>query len=426
MRVLFVTPYPVSRIRIRSYGFISQLAKQHDITALALCTDEKDRADIQELQNQGIAIIPIYEKRSQKLLRSLGALGKQLPLQVAYDAAPALRAAIQEQVSTQHFDILHIEFIRALGSLPDSIPLPVIWDAVDCISQLYEQGARFGATAMMRLIGKREARLTRVFELQQLQRFRHVLVTSERDRQALLSLMGTSSAAGSEKTCAEITVLPHGVDQEYFAPRTEARQPGTLVFTGKMSFHANIAGVLTLVQQILPRVWQQRPDVRLIIAGSSPPAVVRRLARDPRIEVTGYVHDLRPYITQAQVAVHPLPYAVGIQNKVLEAMASGTPVVASSSASAGLQAVSGRDLMIADDPDVFAATVLRLLDDTALWNKLAANGPAYIAEHHSWERLLQQLTAIYTRARETKALMVSTSLARGRTDSDDAKRIFVQ
>lgn len=408
MRVLFVTPYPVSRIRIRSYGFVSQLARKHDVTVCALGMDESAQADMQDLRRQGIMISGIQEKRAQKFLRCLGTLGTRLPLQVAYDAAPALRAAIRAQLSSGQFDLLHVEFIRALGALPDSLPLPVVWDAVDCISQLYEQGARFGATPMLRLIGRQEARRVRAFELEQLRRFRHVLVTSERDRQALLALARGGEA--HEKRLAEITVLPHGVDQHYFSPRTGPGQAETLIFTGKMSFHANIAGVLTLVRQILPRIWKQRPGVRLIIAGSNPPEAVRRLAADPRIEVTGYVPDLRPYLERAQVAVSPLPYAVGMQNKVIEAMASGTPVITSSSACAGLQAVPDRDLLLADEPEAFAAAVLRVLDDRALWNSLVEHGLAYIAQHHNWEPIIERLTAVYERAIQAEKLITPAHL----------------
>lgn len=412
MRVLFVTPYPVSRIRIRSYGFVSQLARQHELTVLALCAGERDQADMQDLERQGIAIRGIQEKRTRKVLRGLGALGTHTPLQVAYDAAPALRAALREQLASGRFDILHVEFIRALGALPGSLPLPVIWDAVDCISQLYEQGALFGATPLLRLIGHREARRTRAFELAQLRRFRHIVVTSRRDRQALLALAGAGGDAADTTALAEITVLPHGVDQQYFSPWSGPREPETLVFTGKMSFHANIAGVLTLVKEILPRIWEQRPGVRLIIAGSNPPAAVRHLAQDPRILVTGYVPDLRPYLARAQVAVSPLPYAVGIQNKILEAMASGTPVVASPSAAAGLEALPGRDLLLAHDPAAFAIAVLRVLDDRALWRKLAENGLAYITRYHDWEHALAQLNAVYARAIDAANLGAPTSEAR--------------
>jgi polysaccharide biosynthesis protein PslH len=398
MRILFVTPYPISRIRVRSYGFVTQLAKQHVVEVLALCAGEKDIADMRSLQREGIAITAIEETPSHQYLRSVRALGTQLPLQVAFAAASGLRAALSQRLTSGHFDVLHIELLRALGALPDYLPIPVAWDAVDCVSQLYKQGERFGATPMMRIVGRSESRRLAAYEYEQLQRFRHVLVTSERERLALLALPGGGAAGGVRKALAEITVIPNGVDQQYFQCYSGRRRAETLVISGKMSFHANVAGVRHLVQHILPHIWKQRPGVRLIIAGSDPPAWMRHLTRDPRIEVTGYVSDLRPYIAQAQISVSPLPYAVGIQNKVLEAMALGTPVVASASAVGGLQVVDGRDLLIAEEPETFARAVLRLLDDTALRSQLAENGLTYVAACHSWEAIVDQLTGVYAHA----------------------------
>jgi glycosyltransferase involved in cell wall biosynthesis len=251
---------------------------------------------------------------------------------------------------------------------------------------------------MQRIIGPWEARRVRAYEHTQLHRFRHVLVTTERDRQALLAVAQDGNAATPEQPPAEITVLPHGIDQHYFQPYDGERRAQTLIFSGKMSFHANIAGVCSLVKDILPLIWQKRPMVRLIIAGCDPPALVRRFAKDPRIEVTGYVADLRPAIAQAQIAVCPLPYAVGIQNKVLEAMALGTPVVASTPVAAGLQAIAGRDLLVADQPAGFAAAILRLLEDQTQWHCLATHGAAYIKAYHHWDVILQQLTTVYSQA----------------------------
>ncbi|HLZ60914.1 MAG TPA: glycosyltransferase [Ktedonosporobacter sp.] len=395
MRILFVTPYPVSRIRTRSYGFVTQLAQLHKIRVLALCAGERDMADMRELQNQGIEIIAIEEKPRQQYLRSLRTLSTELPLQVAFGASPALQAEIRKQLASGQFDLVHVECIRALEALPDHLPVPVVWDAVDCVTNLYEMGARFGATTMMRLIGSNETRRVRAYERQQLQRFRHILVISERDRQGLLKLSESDvEKAGN----AEITVLAHGIDQTYFHRQDSTRQPETLIFSGKMSFHANVAGVLHLVKHIMPLIWQRRPQVRLIIAGSAPPAAVRRLARDPRITVTGYVPDLRPYIAQAQVSVSPLPYAVGIQNKVLEAMAIGTPVVTSSCSLAGMQAIAGHDLLVADQPEAFADAVLSLLEDRSLWNRISEQGWQYITNQHNWEEIIQRLSSIYADA----------------------------
>jgi glycosyltransferase involved in cell wall biosynthesis len=417
MKILFVTPYPMSRVRVRSYGFVSQLAKRHEVKVITLYSGKREEEDVRTLQKEGYNIVGIQDSVIQKAFRAFRALGTGLPLQVAFDASPGLKAAITALLNAEHFDLLHIEFVRALGALPDNLSIPVVWDAVDCISQLYEQGAQFGATPMVRFIGRGEARRTRDFEQAKLHQFRQVLVTSPRDRQALLNLVKETPDEITARSYAEITVLPHGVDRHYFQVYSGPRPADTLIFSGKMSFHANVAGALMMVKDIMPLIWKCRPQVRLVIAGSNPPGVIRHLTRDQRIVVTGYVPDIRSHIAQARVAVCPLPYAVGIQNKVLEAMALGTPVVASPSAASGLQVVVGQDLLVADTPQAFAGAVLQLLDNQALCNKLMQNGLHYIATYHDWEQIIEQLLAVYDRTIKETHMTNIRALEDARGDS---------
>lgn len=399
MRILFVIPYPLSRIRVRSYGFVQQLRKRHEVHVLALSCGKRERADVRAMVAEGIKVTAIEETYAHKVVRCLSTLSTDQPLQVAFDASQRLCEVLRTLIDSGHYDVLHIECVRALGMLPASpqlLPLPCIWDAVDCISHLYQLGAYHGTTPLLRLLGQHEARRVRVYEHQQLMHFRHILVTSPREREQLLhSIEGPESRSGQQ---AEINVLPHGLDATYFQPYTGIRQPDTLIFSGKMSFHANIAGAYLLVKQIMPLLWHTRPHVRLIIAGSDPPPSIQRLARDARITVTGYIPDLRPYIARARVALCPLPYAVGIQNKVLEAMALGTPVVASPVAVAGLQTVDGNDLLVASTPEAFVTTILKLLDDDTLWQQLSLQGRRYIEQYHCWTSILTQLETIYTQA----------------------------
>jgi glycosyltransferase involved in cell wall biosynthesis len=398
MRILFIAPYPPSKIRVRSYGFVQQLKQAHDLTLLLLCSNRREMSDVQSLQQEGYSVIAIQDRYFWKVLRTLSAFFAELPLQVAFDASPRFREAIRHQLATQQFDLVHVEFIRALGVLPEVLPVQTVWDAVDCISLLYERGKQSGATFLVRWLGALEARRMRAYERTQLFRFSDVLVTASRDRQALLDLATSGTQIEVGRTMPAVTVLPHGIDLDYFQPSPQERLPETLIFSGKMSFHANIAGVLFLVQQIMPLIWQQRPAVRLIIAGSNPPSSVRRLARRGRIEVTGYVPDLRPFIQSATIAVCPLPYAVGIQNKVLEAMALETPVVASHHAAAGLQAIPGQDLLVASEAQEFADAVLRLLADEHLRAAIGARGRNYITTFHNWEKITQQLYAVYAQS----------------------------
>src|SRR5579859_7828597 len=127
MRILFITPYPISRIHCRSYGFVTELAKQHEVTVLALCIGHKDMEDVKDLQQQGIAITTVHEQPREGYLRGLRALSSRLPLQVAYAASPALRTVIEAYLASGRFDLIHVESVRGLGALPEELPIPCVW-----------------------------------------------------------------------------------------------------------------------------------------------------------------------------------------------------------------------------------------------------------------------------------------------------------
>jgi glycosyltransferase involved in cell wall biosynthesis len=195
-------------------------------------------------------------------------------------------------------------------------------------------------------------------------------------------------------------VLPNGVDLDYFAPRPQAtpRDPATIIFTGKMSYHANTAAALDLTTQVMPHVWQQRPDAKLALVGKDPPAKLLALAGDPRIAVTGTVADLRPYLAQATVAVSPIRYGVGIQNKVLEAMAMATPVVSTPQATTALQTQAGQDLLVADTAQDIAESILALLADGELRRRIGQAGRRYVETYHNWITIVEKLEGIYRQA----------------------------
>jgi glycosyltransferase involved in cell wall biosynthesis len=146
----------------------------------------------------------------------------------------------------------------------------------------------------------------------------------------------------------------------------------------------------------MPHIWEGRPQTKLQLVGKDPTAAIRRLAeRDNRIEVSGYVPDMRDYLRVASLAIAPLVYGAGIQNKVLEAMACGIPVAASSQAVSALGAVPGRDVLVADEPQEIAAAALKLLENPPLNSQIGANGRAYVERHHDWNSIAAQLENIY-------------------------------
>jgi polysaccharide biosynthesis protein PslH len=399
MRILYITPYVPSVISVRPYNLIKGLAGQgHAITLLTL---------VPPGEADNLPIIRPYCSRVEDVsfawydaLATVGyALATGLPLQAAYGHSQRLMGILTKTLDTQSFDIVHVEHLRAsvLGTFVHG--LPKVYDAVDCISLLLERTLAANPQAKSRLMAWLDLERTRRYEGHLSGQYTHTVLTTREDQEALQALtVRYGRAAESER----ISVLPNGVDLQYFGPQNLAREEETLVFSGKMSYHANIATALYLVQEIMPLIWKERRLVKLWIVGQAPSKAVRALATDERITVTGYVPDLRPYLTRATLAISPVRYGVGIQNKVLEALACGTPVVTSPRACQTLQTRPGEDMMVGDSPAAFAEQVLRLLADSALRQQLGANGRRYVETHHHWTTVTETLQSIYVRARDQR------------------------
>jgi polysaccharide biosynthesis protein PslH len=160
--------------------------------------------------------------------------------------------------------------------------------------------------------------------------------------------------------------------------------------------------VLFLVNQIMPHVWRQKPEVKLVIVGKDPPREILALDEKAEITVTGTVKDMRPYLQQAAIAVSPITYGAGIQNKVLEAMACGTPVISTSQAVSALAVVPGRDVLVEDHPEAFANAIVQLLDDVRQQELLSSAGRRFVEKHHDWNVISSQLEVIYNHVIERK------------------------
>ena len=412
MNILFIVPYAPTLIRVRPYNLIKSLAARgHRISLATLWTSPQECNSLQDLRTLGVGVIAEPLSTWRSLRNCLRALPSRAPLQAAYCWQPALARRIQAWIEATPLDIIHVEHLRgaayglntlrtlavstAWASGSHARRPAVVYDSVDCISCLFQQAASANSTLRGRLMSRIELARTRRYEAWLAGQFRQVLVTSPVDRRALLDL-----AAHHAQPTPCICVVPNGVDLAHFGCNGEPRQPDTLVFSGKMSYHANASAALYLVRQVMPLVWAERPQVRLTIVGQGPPGPVRALAalHAPRVSVTGTVPDIRPYLHRAAVAVAPMLYAAGIQNKVLEAMAAGTPVVASPLATAALAARPEHDLLVAESAHAFARATLDLLGDAALRYELGQAGRAYVQAHHAWDGIAAQLEAVYQAA----------------------------
>ena len=382
-----VLPYPPSPIRIRPYGFVQALAQRgHRIRVLAVQPPEDREAASEALKALGVDVRGFPLSRGRTLWNAVRAWARGEPLQAGYADHPGLREALRRSLG-ESWEVIHVEHLRGALFAQEVPPERLVFDAVDSITRLFAQAQVLAPTARVRYLARLELERTRRFEAGWLSRFPRILISSPEDAAALRALAPDGRAS--------LAVIPNGVDLEFFRPQAVPRDPATLIFTGKMSYHANLAAALDLIRDIMPRIWAHRSEVRVQIVGRNPPAWLRRAARDPRVEIVGTVPDLRPYLARATLAVCPLRYAVGIQNKVLEALAMGTPVVATPPVQGGLSAVPGRDLVIAEGGEAFAAAVLRLLDSPGERAALGAAGRAYVEAHHRWEALAERLEAVY-------------------------------
>lgn len=404
MKILFVVPYVPNLVRVRPYNFIRSLAARgHQVTVFTVWSGAQERADLAHLAGLGAEIEARPLSRWRSLWNCVQVLPGKRPLQSVYSWQPSLVAHLNQQAP---YDVVHVEHLR--GSryglhLKEYTNLPVVWDSVDCITHLFEQTVASSKPGVHRWRSQLDLQRSRWYEGWLLTQFDQVLVTSPKDKAALESL--------STSDHAPVHVVPNGVDLDYFRPGTAvgdpAREPDTLIVSGKMSYHANIAMTTYLVEQIMPLVWAKRPEVRLLIVGKDPTRQLLAYAADPRITVTGMVEHLPPYLRRAAIAVAPLTYGAGIQNKILEAMACETPVITTSQAASPLQALPERDFLVADSSAPFAESILSLLNDPRRRQVMGRAGRAYVETFHDWDSIAQRLEEIYATAIQTKRAKIA-------------------
>lgn len=422
MNILFISAYVPSPIRVRPYGFIRALARRGHHITLVCGANADDRPALNALRDVCARIVTVHVSKAEMVWNALRALPGALPLQAALSFGPRLCNAVRAEDRSGRYDVAHIEHLRASALGYALFHTPAVLDSVDSISLLFERALRGSPSLKSRTLALLDLARTRAYEARYTHHFEHVIVSSPEDAWALRTLYrrlrphtdpepphwfkGATDDCDAEET---ITVVSNGVDLDYFAPQPIARESATIVFSGKMSYHANEAAALHLVRDIMPLVWARRPETRVVIAGSAPPPSVRALAHDRRVIVTGYLDDLRPAIAGATLAVAPLRYGVGIQNKVLEAMALATPVVAARQASRALHAVEGRDLLLAEQPHEYADAILGLIDNPQRAAAIGAAGRRYVEQHHTWDAAAERLEYVYGAAIEAAQHDAATS-----------------
>jgi glycosyltransferase involved in cell wall biosynthesis len=194
-----------------------------------------------------------------------------------------------------------------------------------------------------------------------------------------------------------VHVVNTGVDIDYFRPSPSPQKGSRLIFVGAFQHDPNVDAMLYFCREVFPHIRSREPECELLIVGSNPPPAVADLAVEPGIDVTGFVPDIRPLMASSAVYVVPLRLGVGIRGKILEAWSMAMAVVATSVACAGLEYREGQNLLLADDPGLFAEHVVTLLRDPSLRERLGAAGRELVLSRYGWDSAAEQLNSLYQR-----------------------------
>ena len=360
MRILFLThrlPYAPNRgDRIRAFHLLHELARRAEVDLVSLTHDADEDAHAGDLSGVVSRIATAPVRRIPNLARGIVALPTSRPLTHVLLHSAAMRPAIARMVADRAPDLV-LAYCSGVARYALDAPLravPSIVDMVDVDSEKWAELAR-ATPPPKRWIYRRERRYLSRFEAEAARHAHATLVVNERERASLARLAPD----------ANVRVLPNGIDLTAFHAAEQPAAGAAVVFCGVMNYAPNEQAARWLAEAVWPIVGRQRPDARLLLVGADPPPAVRALAaRDPSVEVTGTVADVRPYLWRSAVAAAPLKTARGIQNKVLEAIASGLPTVVTPVVFEGLPPEAAAACRVADSPDAFAAAILDLLART--------------------------------------------------------------
>ena len=395
MKVLYVChrfPYPPKRGgKIRPFNMIRHLSQQHEVTVCSLARSPREAEEA-----RGIAPyckrfeIALVDDRVQAL-RMVARLPTPAPSSFGFFRSASLARTIDGLLATEKFDLVFVHCSSVAPYVSRHAATPKILDFGDMDSQKwleYAQSKPFPLSAGYWLEGRKlvaeERRLARQFDL--------CTATTRAEWQ---TLEGYGTGTPSDW-------FPNGVDSDFFAPSAQPHEPETICFVGRMDYYPNQDSMFDFCANTLPLLRQRRPGIKLLIVGADPSAKVRRLAEIPGVTVTGSVADVRPYVHRAALMVAPLNIARGTQNKILEAMAMGVPVVASRIAAGGVDALDGEHLLTADNPQQFGEAVEQILRDSGERARLAAAGRERMLSNHSWKHSLRRLDGIIGSCLERK------------------------
>lgn len=382
MKILWVCPgflHPTTKGgQIRTLETLRELHRRHEIhfAALAdpLTPEGTERSS--EYSTRSYAIPHSVPGRDNWAFyaQALGGFFSSMPLAVSRFQSQAMRKRIEELVKEHRFDVVVCDFLAAAVNFSNLRDVVLFEHNVE--SALWDRHVENAPTRLHRVLYRQQAGRMFAYERGVCRQVRQVIAVSDADVERIRALYGVES----------VQAVPTGVDVDYFAPPEDPPAvTADLVFMGSMDWVPNVDGMLYFVEQVWPRITAEIPECRLDIVGRRPTKSILALPqRYPGITVTGTVPDVRPYLWRSKVSIVPLRIGGGTRLKIFESMAASKPVVSTTVGAEGLPLVSGESILLADDPEMFAQSCVRLLQDASLRDSIARTGRGLVASEFSW------------------------------------------
>ncbi len=384
MKILFVChrfPYPPNEGgKIRAFNMIAHLHQDHEVTVASLTETNEERQAIDGIQDHCSQYFSQHIFKPLAWLKAVLCLFSTVPSSMGYFHSWRLRKRIRQLLKQQPFDLIVVHCSSVAPFVLSAGDTPKILDFCDMDSQkwlIYSRHKPFPLS------------LAYWWEGTKLQRA---------EKKLAAKFDGSSVATAAElETLNEFETgkpgfsFPNGVDTEYFAPADSGYEANTICFMGKMNYYPNEKCMLEFCAHVFPLLRKKYPMLKLSIIGSNPTKKILALESIQGIEVTGRVDDVRPYVQQSALSVVPLTIARGTQNKILESMAMGVPVVCSKIAARGIDAIAGEHVLVASSPEEYVACISRLLDQQEERQRFANAGRARMLSHHSWDYAMREM-----------------------------------
>jgi glycosyltransferase involved in cell wall biosynthesis len=393
LRVLIASPYspypPVHGGAVRMLSLLRRLSQVADVTWVAYADtqpelDPRSTAELQKLCREVVVI--------ERDTAAVG--GILLPNKTRGFCSHLMEQQLEYFLDRDDYDVLQLEYTHLAHLMPPASP--------GLLRVLVEHDVSF--VSLARSQATAEGRLARLgfwfdwmrmlrYELAAVENADLVFTMSDTDRDVLGRYVDTR----------HVVPIPNGVDCQAFPFTESGRTPGSILFVGFFRHEPNVEAVRYFCSQVLPRVRAAAPEVHFQVVGAYPPEVVRRLGDDPGVEVTGRVEDIVPYYRQSAVFVAPVLQGSGTRLKILEAMASGCPVVSTTIGAEGLGASDESEILIADDAAAMADAIVRLLHDPAASAAIARRARTFVETRFDWDGIAARMVTAYEAALQQRA-----------------------